>query len=176
MYNVNNTKVVKSSRAISSSPVRRIRMRTFLTFFAASIAVVLLLVVLWYVLQVVAYWRIFTKAGEKGWKSIIPFYNTYIQYKLTWKTSWFWIYAVLVIIGIFFSDSTGLLGIIATISTAAGGVVSILSSYKLSLAFGHGVGYAVGLVFINPIFMLILGLGDSWYRGPQDISIAGYHI
>ena len=25
----------------------------------------------------VAWWRIFTKAGEKGWKILIPFYNTF---------------------------------------------------------------------------------------------------
>lgn len=26
-------------------------------------------------------WRVFLKAGEKGWKSLIPFYNEYVQYK-----------------------------------------------------------------------------------------------
>ncbi len=39
-----------------------------------------IVVILWYVLQVIAYWRIFTKAGEAGWKSLIPIYNTYVQY------------------------------------------------------------------------------------------------
>ncbi len=151
-------------------------MRTFLTFLAASAAIIAILVILWYVLQVVAYWRIFTKAGEKGWKSIIPFYNTYIQYKLTWNTTWFWIYAVFVLIGVFLSGSSGFVGFIASVSTIAAGVVSIMSSYKLSLAFGHGLGYAVGLIFAGPIFMLILGLGSSRYQGPQYISIAGHDI
>ena len=27
---------------------------------------------IFYILQVIAYWKIFTKAGEEGWKSIIP--------------------------------------------------------------------------------------------------------
>ena len=30
---------------------------------------------IFYILQVIAYWKIFTKAGEEGWKSIIPIYN-----------------------------------------------------------------------------------------------------
>lgn len=38
---------------------------------------------IFYILQVIAYWKIFTKAGEEGWKSIIPIYNGYVQYRLT---------------------------------------------------------------------------------------------
>lgn len=37
---------------------------------AAGIAAYVMCIA-WYVLQVIANWRIFTKAGEKGWKSII---------------------------------------------------------------------------------------------------------
>ena len=35
-------------------------------------------------------------------------------------------------------------------------------------AFGHGVGFAIGMLFFEPIFMLILGFGSSAYLGPQD--------
>lgn len=35
----------------------------------------------WWLLQIIANWRIFTKAGEAGWKSIIPIYGDYISYK-----------------------------------------------------------------------------------------------
>ena len=48
---------------------------------------------IFYILQVIAYWKIFTKAGEEGWKSIIPIYNGYVQYRLTWDVSisgWHW--------------------------------------------------------------------------------------
>ena len=33
----------------------------------------------WWLLQIIANWRIFTKAGESGWKSIIPIYGDYIS-------------------------------------------------------------------------------------------------
>ena len=33
------------------------------------------LVIAWYIILVIANWKIFTKAGEAGWKSIIPIYN-----------------------------------------------------------------------------------------------------
>lgn len=48
----------------------------------ASLGSILILVIGWYILQVVAYWQIFEKAGEPGWKAIIPCYNTYTQYNL----------------------------------------------------------------------------------------------
>lgn len=49
------------------------------------------LVIAWYIILVIANWKIFTKAGEAGWKSIIPIYNSDVVYKISWKTMWFWI-------------------------------------------------------------------------------------
>ena len=34
------------------------------------------------VLVLIATWKIFVKAGEKGWKSLIPFYSVYIQCRI----------------------------------------------------------------------------------------------
>ena len=36
---------------------------------------------------------------------------------------------------------------------------------KLSEAFGHGAGFGLGLIFLNPIFMPILAFGSSQYVG-----------
>ena len=33
-------------------------------------------------LLVIARWKMFQKAGEAGWKSIIPVYSTYISFKI----------------------------------------------------------------------------------------------
>ena len=46
-----------------------------LVLLGAYVAIVSVAGIVWYVLQVVAYWKIFTKAGQPGWKSIIPVYN-----------------------------------------------------------------------------------------------------
>ena len=42
----------------------------------------------------------------------------------------------------------------------------ILISVKMSYSFGHGVGYALGLIFLTPIFLLILAFDESVYIGP----------
>ena len=42
-----------------------------------------IVIVVWLVLAIIASWRIFTKAGEPGWKCIVPFYNSYTMLGFT---------------------------------------------------------------------------------------------
>ncbi|MDO4266999.1 MAG: DUF5684 domain-containing protein [Eubacteriales bacterium] len=128
---------------------------------------VLILIIGWYVLQVVAYWRIFTKAGEPGWKSLIPIYNTYIQYRISWNTTMFLVSVVCAVAGVILSNMDSPLAILGSVCSLVNVVISFMACSKLSRAFGHGLGFAFGLFFLNPIFLLILGLGESVYEGPQ---------
>ena len=130
---------------------------------------------IWYVLQVIARWKIFTKAGEKGWKAIIPVYNEFVMYKISWKTMFFWIMLALVVAGSLVSslagtgqNANGVLLFIAFVLLIAACVIEIIQLHNLSKAFGHGAGFTVGLVLLNPIFMLILAFGSSEYKGIQD--------
>ena len=112
-------------------------------FGAAYLIVVLVL----FVLLVIAYWKIFEKAGEAGWKSIIPIYNTYIITKI--------------------ATGNGLLFLLILIPGVGALIWEILLAVKLSKAFGKGVGFILGLIFLPNIFWLILGFGGSQYIGPQ---------
>ena len=126
---------------------------------------------IWWLLQIIANWNIFTKAGEAGWKSIIPVYSDYISYKIAWQPSYFWLVFVL---GIITSVANGMAdpnGTITTILLIVSliriilAIISILYCIKLSRAFGHGIGFAIGLMFLQPLFMLILGFGNDPYYG-----------
>lgn len=141
---------------------------TAVAILIGSMGTIALLALGWYVVGVIAYWRIFTKAGEAGWKSLIPFYNNYVQYKITWNTQMFWIGLIAIIAGTLLYNMDGFISIIGGIMCLAATVISWISLYKLSLAFGHGIGFTLGLFFLNPIFILILGLGSSRYQGPQN--------
>ena len=144
------------------------------SLLAAILAVGLVMVlffVIWYVLLAIALWKTFEKAGEAGWKAIIPFYNVYVMYKISWKTSMFWVWLVLTIVSSFISgvptDDLGSLGsLISFVICIALIVVEVMQLYKLSVCFGHGAGWTVGLLFLNPFFMLGIGFGKSQYKAP----------
>ena len=40
------------------------------------------------VFSAVCLWKCFVKMGEEGWKSLIPFYNTWILCKHAWGNGW----------------------------------------------------------------------------------------
>ena len=65
------------------------------------------------------------------------------------------------------TNMDGAVSIIGGVIALAGYIVNIIGMHKLSLAFGHGVGFTLGLIFLNPIFILILGFSGDQYLGPQ---------
>lgn len=47
-------------------------------------------------------------------------------------------------------------------------VINCIAYYKLALAFGKGTGFAIGLMFLSPIFQCILGFGKSEFKGVPE--------
>ena len=41
-----------------------------------------ILEIIFYILVIIGQWKMFEKAGESGWKALIPIYNLYILYKI----------------------------------------------------------------------------------------------
>lgn len=134
--------------------------------------------VAWYILQVVAYWKIFTKAGKPGWHSIIPYLNDWDKTDLSWNRTMAWVLLVCMILGSIFvsmgtttnadgETTTNFIGTIGSIMGIVSLIISIIGEYKLAKAFGKGFGFFLGLLFLNPIFKLILGFGDAQYQGRQ---------
>ena len=62
---------------------------------------------IYYIFYMIANWRIFSKAGEPGWKSLIPFYNVYTEYKLMCKPQLAWTYIGLGVLADIFLENTG---------------------------------------------------------------------
>lgn len=125
--------------------------------------------IIWYILLAVGGWKMFEKAGEAGWKALIPIYNYYILFKICWTTRMFWVWmAVSIAAGLLAGLSTNSMTI--AFSYALSFVAAIMLCvlyYNLSLAYGHGIGYFIGLVFLTNIFILILGFGSSRYVGSR---------
>ena len=98
------------------------------------------------ILLIVANWKLFAKAGQPGWASIIPIYNLVILLQIVGRPTW-WIAAIL------FCPPVGL-------------VFSVIMIVDLAKSFGKGGGFAAGLILLGFIFFPILAFGSSQYQGP----------
>lgn len=49
-------------------------------------------------LSVIGSWLVFEKAGEKGWKAMIPFYSDFILFKIADRKKWFILHLITCII------------------------------------------------------------------------------
>ena len=56
--------------------------------FASLISTYSMIFVAFYVLIIVAQWKIFVKAGQEGWKALIPIYNVVVLYKIIGLSPW----------------------------------------------------------------------------------------
>jgi hypothetical protein len=96
------------------------------------------------VVSIVSFWRIFEKAGDKGWKSLIPLYNTYTLFKVGGYNGWMFLLLLIPIVNI---------------------VILLLLSLRLAERFGKSTVFAVVALFLfNPIGFWIIGLGDAKYK------------
>lgn len=97
------------------------------------------------VLEIAGIWKVFTKAGQPGWASIIPIYNIIVWTRIAGRPTW-WIV-------LFFIPFVNIIA----------GIILLLDIAK---AFGKGGGFVVGMILLSFIFMPILGFGSAQYRGP----------
>lgn len=103
-----------------------------------------------FLISILPMWKIFEKAGQDGWKSIIPIYNTIILLKICGLSPW-------LVILIFIPYVKFILAIIIW--------------YNLSKAFGKGIGFTLGLIFLDVIFLFILAFDSSEYDNPNVYDV-----
>ena len=132
------------------------------------------------VLMIISWARIFQKAGERWWKILIPIYGTYCQYKIADSQGLFWgtialtisssLITRLIAGGIARSTSfydrpnTTPIVIISIIAGVIAFIITCVYEVRLAHAFGKGNGFVVGLILLNPIFVMILAFGSAKYE------------
>jgi Family of unknown function (DUF5684) len=106
--------------------------------------VLILIYVAIIVLVIAGFWQVFTKAGEAGWKSIIPIWNIIVLLRIIGRPLWWIILLLIPLVNI---------------------VISLIISLDLAKSFGKGNGFGVGLWLLGFIFVPILGFGSATYQG-----------
>lgn len=97
------------------------------------------------IFMVVAYWRVFSKAGQPGWAIFIPIYSTIVLLRVAGKP-WWWLFLLLI----------PLVDIVIVIMIYAG----------VAANYGKGAGFTLGLIFLPFIFFPILAYGAAVYQAP----------
>lgn len=119
-----------------------------LGFLVGVLATYFIVIMAIAVIALIGMWKMYSKAGEPGWAAIVPFYNIYVLFKISWGNGWYFLLTLIPFVNI---------------------VIVIITYIKLAKAFGKDGLFAVGLVFLAPIFMLILGFGSAEYQGVQSL-------
>jgi hypothetical protein len=97
------------------------------------------------IFMIIALWIVFTKAGKPGWACIIPIFNVIVLLEIVGKP-WWWV----------------LLMLIPVVNI----IVAVIVEHNLSLSFGKGAGFTVGLILFPFVFFAILAFSDAVYLGP----------
>jgi hypothetical protein len=96
------------------------------------------------VLVIASWWVINQKAGKPGWAAIIPIYNIIVELQIAKMNPWL---------------------VLLMFVPIANVVVLIMMYINIARLFGKGVGYALGLIFLNIIFLPMLAFGPAKYQG-----------
>ncbi len=96
-----------------------------------SLLVTLLMLVL-VLVEIVALWKVYTKAGQPGWASIIPIYNVYVWLKVIGRPGWWLLLLLVPVVNI---------------------IVYIIMTLDLAKSFGRSALYGIGLLLLSPIFL-----------------------
>ncbi|MFZ1483815.1 MAG: DUF5684 domain-containing protein [Candidatus Saccharimonadales bacterium] len=98
-------------------------------------------------LMIVSMWKIFEKAGEEGWKAIVPFYNSYTLFRIAGRNGWGFLLALIPIVNV---------------------VVAVMISLDLAKHFGKSSAFGiVGLFLFSVVGFPMLAFGDAEYVGQK---------
>ena len=89
------------------------------------------------IISLVAMIKVYKKLGLPGWGAIVPIYGQWILLKAVDLPGWL------------------------SILPVANGIAIIVANYRLAGKFGKSAGFGLGLVFLAPIFYMILGFGKD---------------
>ena len=127
-------------------------------------------------LKISSRWVLYKKCGEEGWKSLIPIYTDLTLLKVS-GLNWWWIFliyagSIAYIFGMvlsivrldYSSDYSSSFSVINSMGSFVG-LITLFAKFNIGLnlskKFNESAGYAVLIMFFEPIMFFILGLSKS---------------
>lgn len=131
------------------------------------------------IMDIIALYKLYEKAGESGWKSLIPFYNFFVLSKIvTGKYNFGAAYMILTVLyGLFIIlgvliESLPLM-LFAMLLALPVIVMAVYLYYQLGKVYGKSSLWCVMMIFLYPLLIIAMAFdNDTVYEGPlgQDVS------
>lgn len=101
------------------------------------------------IFSIVCMWKLFKKAGKKGWTSIVPIYNFIVLIEIAELPMWY--------IALFFVPFAN--------------IYAMFKIYiEIAHKFGKSTGFGVAMVFFSIICIPMLAFGKDEYKGKSGTS------
>lgn len=133
------------------------------------------------VFTILCMWKVFNKAGEGGWKILIPIYNVYIQFKIANAKKRFWMCLLLTLaipvilatmidgiiyemqmLGAFIMDNDRAIRLLAVLILALViFIINVTVNFSMAKAFGLPGIFGLGLWLLPFIFYAIIAFSGS---------------
>lgn len=102
-----------------------------------------LIYIAFWVVAIIALWKMYEKAGKPGWAVLVPFYNEYVLFEIAGYDGWMFLLLLVPFVNIVFYF---LLGI------------------NIAKKFGRSTAFGVFLLVLFPIGYLMLGFNKDEYN------------
>lgn len=100
------------------------------------------------IFMTVSLWKVFKKAGQGGWEAIVPIYNSVVLVKISGLSMWYLLLLFLPVANIY---------------------AQVMIYLELSKKFKQSTEFAIGLIFLYPIFLGILAFDKKIEYSSQSM-------
>lgn len=148
--------------------------------------ILFILFVVFPIYYTICWWIIFSKSNEEGWKVLIPGYSLITQLDITGTSFVLGIPFIVFMCLIFATKIPFLGGSIHIILKLIRNPITIIiwniyllifwvvKNLKLADIFDKGIGFAIGLIFLNPIFIGILAFNKKCVNAAYNYKEVEY--
>ena len=127
----------------------------------------------WFFVSAIGYFKMFKKAGQRGWFAFIPLLRDFAMFNMAWTVKAFIINTVLfAVFQLCGASESILIGLVAAIAGIALIVMQVKLLLRVAKSFGKGTVWAALLFFVPFIATLILGFGSAEYLGNPETQKA----
>lgn len=124
------------------------------SMFGGAMMFIVGLSLLFAIVAIVGMWKLFTKAGEAGWKAIIPVYNSWIFLRLGNQAGWWSLVALIPFVGL--------------ISI----VFMIIAAYNIGQKLGKESWWVALYILLPIVWILVLAFDSSKWEDKAPGVIA----